>query len=130
MNVSAMPPLARRVQRHGGLVWIHPVGTGGDDQAGRSPARKIIDLAICATVQPTAAAASSAVRVPPGKVSMFPHAPAASSASRTRATEPSVSLPDIPYISVKDSLALYIHTAALFHGLSSSSATRSLTAPE
>jgi hypothetical protein len=30
-------------------------------RAGRSPARKIIDLAICATVQPTAAAASSAV---------------------------------------------------------------------
>src|SRR6202035_3571336 len=33
-----LPMEVRRVQRHGGLVWIHPIGTGGDDQAGRSPA--------------------------------------------------------------------------------------------
>lgn len=52
-----------------------------------SPARSTIDFAICATVQPTALAASCAVRVPSGNSEMVSAWPAATSAARTRATE-------------------------------------------
>src|SRR5580658_8401281 len=56
-----------------------------------------MDLAICATVQPTAAAASAAVRVLAGNSVMVSGWPAAKSAARTRATDPKIS--DIAYIS-------------------------------
>ena len=50
----------------------------------RSPARNTSVLAISATEQPTAAAASTAVRVEAGSVWMVQSSPAASSAARTR----------------------------------------------
>ena len=50
----------------------------------RSPARNTSVLAISATEQPTAAAASTAVRVESGRVWIVHRSPAASSAARTR----------------------------------------------
>src|ERR1043165_6309489 len=61
------------------------------------PQRNTMDLAICATLQPTAAAASAAVRVPAGNWVMVSGWPAVSRAARTRSTEPPVSLADILY---------------------------------
>ena len=61
--------------------------------AARSPARKTIDLAIWATVQPTAVAASAAVRVPSGKAVIVSGWPAAIRAARTRSTELPVEAP-------------------------------------
>ncbi len=78
--------------------------------AGRSPARNTIDLAICATEQPTAMAASAAVRVPIGNAVIVSAWPAASRAARTRATEPPLSGAGIcAYLRGMDPLALYIH---------------------
>ncbi len=51
-----------------------------------SPARNTIDLAICATEQPTAAAASVALCVPAGNSAMLSSCPEASSACRTLPT--------------------------------------------
>src|SRR5271169_5228447 len=73
------------------------------------PQRNTIDFAICATVHPTAAAASAAVRVPAGNCVIVSEWPAASSADRTRSTEPPVSLADILYLPAMEPLALYIH---------------------
>ena len=53
---------------------------------GRDPARNTMDLAICATSHPTAAAASAALRVPSGKALMLSGWPAASKFARTRST--------------------------------------------
>src|SRR4051794_18158358 len=75
----------------------------------RIPQRNTMDFAIWATVQPTAAAASAAVRVPAGNSEIVSGWPAATSAARTRATEPPDSLADILYLPVMESLALYIH---------------------
>src|SRR5882757_945370 len=77
--------------------------------AARMPQRNTIDFAICATVQPTAAAASAAVRVPDGNSVMVSGWPMASSAARTRSTEPPRSEADILYLPLMEPLALYIH---------------------
>jgi hypothetical protein len=123
----AMPPWlpmeVRRVQRHGGLVWIHPIGTGGDDQAGRSPAR-------LHHVQPTAAAASSAVRVPPGKVSIV----SSCSGGEQRLTHTghrAIGIAARHTLYLRQGLAgpLYPLSRSISRS-SSSSASRSLTAPE
>jgi hypothetical protein len=55
---------------------------------GRVSHRNTIDLAIWPTVQPTAAAASAAVRVPAGNSTIVSGCPAATSAARTRSIEP------------------------------------------
>jgi oxygen-independent coproporphyrinogen-3 oxidase len=68
-----------------------------------------MDFAIWATVQPTAAAASAAVRVPAGNSEIVSGWPAAASAARTRSTEPPDSLADILYLPAMEPLALYIH---------------------
>src|SRR5947209_3027325 len=73
------------------------------------PQRNTMDLAICATVHPTAAAASAAVRVPAGNCVMVSTWPACSNAARTRSTDPPVSDADILYLQTMEPLALYIH---------------------
>ena len=66
---------------------VDPVGARGHHDTACAPARNTIDLAICATAQPIAAAASAAVRVPSGKARMVSGCPAANKACRTRSTE-------------------------------------------
>jgi len=78
---------------------------------GRSAARNTIDLAICATVQPTAAAASAAVRVLAGNSMMVSGWPAAARAERTRSTEPTALFEGgiVTTFGAMEPLALYIH---------------------
>ena len=61
VGVGAADPLA---DERGDPLFIDTVGARSDDENGRPDlARKTSDFAICATVQPIAAAASSEVRV-------------------------------------------------------------------
>src|SRR5579859_7619034 len=92
-SASARPSFAPSAAS--AFVWSTRLAPEVITTAARIAHRNTIDLAICATEQPTAAAASAAVRVPTGNSVIVSGCPAASNAARTRSTDPPVSCPDI-----------------------------------
>ena len=95
--VTIRPP-ELHPQRGLGLRRIHSIGSRRNDDRCPHPAAEHDGFFDCATVHPTAAAASAAVRVPAGNWVTVSACAAASNAARTRSTDPPVSGPDMPAV--------------------------------